>query len=120
MRFSGKLFRLGEKIRLASGSLQVRPELVPARAVHLAKNPSTSSVFAQETRYPHEVDTGLKSLATCERALLEVLDAALDERLELIAGGELGDVLVEARTGALRVAHLAQDATIGAGNALDS
>ena len=120
VRFSGKSFRLGEKIRLASGSLQVRPELVPARAAHLAKNPSTPSVSAQETRYPHEMDTGLKSLATCERALLEVLDAALNERLELVAGGELGDVLVEARTGALRVTHLAQDATIGAGNALDS
>ena len=66
------------------------------------------------------MDTGLKSLATCEPALLEVLDAALDEWLELVAGGELGDVLVEACTGALRVAHLAQNATIGAGNALDS
>ena len=54
------------------------------------------------------------------RTLLEVLDAALDEWLELVAGGELGDVLVEARTGALRVAHLAQNATIGAGNTLDS
>ena len=54
------------------------------------------------------------------RALLEVLDAALNQRLELVAGGELGDVLVEARTGALRVAHLAQNATIWAGNALDS
>ena len=54
-----------------------------------------------------------------ERTLLEVLDAALNQRLELVASGELGDILVEARTGALRVAHLAQDATIGAGNALD-
>ena len=120
VRFSGKSFRLGEKIRLASGSLQVRPELVPARAAHLARNPSTPSISAQETRYPHEMDTGLKSLATCEPALLEVLDAALDERLELVAGGELGDVLVEACAGALRVAHLAQDTTIGAGNTLDS
>ena len=54
------------------------------------------------------------------RVLLEVLDAALNQRLELVASSELRDVLVEARTGALRVAHLAQDATIGAGNALDS
>ena len=54
------------------------------------------------------------------RTLLEVLDAALNQRLELVASSELRDVLVEARTGALRVAHLAQDATIGAGNALDS
>ena len=54
-----------------------------------------------------------------ERTLLEVLDAALNQRLELVASGEFGDILVEARTGALRVAHLAQDATIGAGNALD-
>ena len=54
------------------------------------------------------------------RALLEVLDAALNQRLELVTNGELRDVLVEACTGALRVAHLAQNATIGAGNTLDS
>ena len=59
-------------------------------------------------------------LALSEISLLEVFDAALNERLELVARSELGDVLVEACTGALRVAHLAQDATIGAGNALDS
>ena len=44
---------------LASGSLR-------AYTAHLARNPFTSSAFAQETRYPHEIDTGLKSLATCE------------------------------------------------------
>ena len=54
------------------------------------------------------------------RVLLEVLDATFNEGLELVTGGELRDVLVEARTGALRVAHFAQDTTIGAGNALDS
>ena len=54
------------------------------------------------------------------RALLEVLDATLNQRLELVTSSELRDVLVEARTGALRVAHLAQDTTIGAGNTLDS
>ena len=59
-------------------------------------------------------------LALSEISLLEVLDAALNQRLELVASSELGDVLVEARTGALRVTHLAQDATIGAGNTLDS
>ena len=53
-------------------------------------------------------------------SLLEVLDAALNERLELIARGELGDVLVEARARALRVTHLAQDTAVGAGNTLDS
>ena len=84
------------------------------------ETPSTSSAFTQETRHPHEMDTGLKSLTTCERALLEVLYATLNERLELVTSSELRDVLVEARTGALRVAHFAQDATIGAGNALDS
>ncbi len=120
VHFSGKSFRLGEKIRLASGALQVRPELVPAHTARLARNPSTPSISAQETRYPHEMDTGLKSLATCEPALLEVLDAALNQRLELVTNGELRDVLVEACTGALRVAHLAQNATIGAGNTLDS
>ena len=54
------------------------------------------------------------------RALLEVLYATLNERLELVTSSEFGDVLVEACAGALRVAHLAQDATIGAGNAFDS
>ena len=57
--FSGKSSRHGEKIRRAAGSLR-------ARTTHLARNPSTSSASAQETRYPHEIDTGLKSLATCE------------------------------------------------------
>ena len=33
------------------------------------ETPSTSSAFAQETRHPHEMDTGLKSLATCVRNL---------------------------------------------------
>ena len=102
------------------GARRAGADRAPARTARMARNPSTSSVFAQETRYPHEVDTGLKSLATCEPALIEVLDATLDERLELVAGGELRDVLVEACTGALRVTHLAQDTTIGAGNALDS
>ena len=54
------------------------------------------------------------------RTLLEVLDTTLNQRLELVTSSELRDVLVEACTGALRVTHLAQDATIGAGNALDS
>ena len=31
------------------------------------ETPSTSSAIAQETRHPHEMDTGLKSLATCVR-----------------------------------------------------
>ena len=62
----------------------------------------------------------LQRCRLCARALLEVLDAALNQRLELVTGSELRDVLVEACTGALRVAHLAQDTTIGAGNALDS
>ena len=113
VRFSGKSFRLGEKIRLAAGSRQLAP---PA----WRETPSTSSGYVQETRYPYEMDTGLKSLATCVRTLLEVLDAALNQRLELVTSSELRDVLVEACTGALRVAHLAQNATIGAGNALDS
>ena len=39
------------------------------RTTHLARNPSTPSIYAQETRYPHEIDTGLKSLATCVRNL---------------------------------------------------
>ena len=62
----------------------------------------------------------LQRCRLCARALLEVLYAAFNEGLELVASGELRDVLVEACTGALRVAHLAQDATIRAGNALDS
>lgn len=113
-----------------SGALQALVSRRPDRCVRTAprrappptwrETPSTSSDFAQETRHPHEMDTGKKSLATCDSALLEVLDAALNQRLELVARGELRDVLVEPRTGALRVTHLAQDATIGAGNALDS
>ena len=39
------------------------------RTTHLARNPSTPSIYAQETRYPHEIDIGLKSLATCVRNL---------------------------------------------------
>ena len=123
VRKAGKLFRLGALFRQI---VQTRREnqahvgFVPARTARMARNPSTPSISAQETRYPHEMDTGLKLLATCERALLEVLDATLNKRLELVAGSELGDVLVEARTGALRVAHFTQDAAIGAGNALDS
>ena len=31
------------------------------------ETPSTSSAFAQETRHPHEMDAGLKSLVTCTR-----------------------------------------------------
>ena len=61
----------------------------------------------------------LQRCRLCAHGLLEVLDAALNQRLELVASGELRDVLVEACTGALRVTHLAQDAAIGAGNALD-
>ena len=120
VRFSGKSFRLGEKIRLherVSAANQAHTQLAPPV---WRETPSTSSAFTQETRHPHEMDTGLKSLTTCERTLLEVLDAALNQRLELVASSELRDVLVEARTGALRVTHLAQDATIGAGNSLDS
>jgi len=45
---------------------QARADCAPARAARLARNPSTPSVYAQETRHPHEMDTGLKSLATCE------------------------------------------------------
>ena len=44
---------------------QACSRLAPARAARLARNPSTSSAFVQETRYPHAIDTGLKSLATC-------------------------------------------------------
>ena len=58
MYFSGKSLRLGEKIRRTAGSLR-------ARTARLARNPSTSSTFAQETRHPHEIDTGSKSLSTC-------------------------------------------------------
>jgi len=112
VRFSGKSFRLGEKIRLDESAHdttldpkgtsrkaclksaknlylrhrffdkirqihrffdifrqklqilcrnQARTSVRPTPVVHLARNPSTSSICAQETRYPHEVDTGLKS-----------------------------------------------------------
>ena len=124
VRFSGKSFRLGEKIRRAQAYTK-RVSAANLAHTQLAsptwrETPSTSSVSAQETRYPHEMDTGKKSLATRDSALLEVLDAALNQGLELVASSELRNVLVEACTGALRVTHLAQDAAIGAGNALDS
>jgi len=61
--FSGKSFRHGEKIRLA----RARPGFAPPA---WRETRSTLSVSAQETRYPHEMDTGLKSLATCGRAQL--------------------------------------------------
>ena len=48
------------RIRRASGSRRTR-------TAHLARKPSTSSAFAQETRYPHEIDTGSKSLSTYAR-----------------------------------------------------
>ena len=62
--FSGKSFRHGEKIRHVSGRIRLRR----ARTACLARNPSTSSVSAQETRHPHEIDTGSKSLSTYPRA----------------------------------------------------
>ena len=61
--FFGKSFRHGEKIRRVPGRIRLRR----ARTTRLARNPSTSSGYAQETRYPHEIDTGSKSLATCAR-----------------------------------------------------
>ena len=65
VHFSGKSFRHGEKIRLTP--VRIRRALIArqARTTRLARNPSTSSASAQETRHPHEIDTGLKSLTTC-------------------------------------------------------
>ena len=60
--FSGKSFRHGEKIRRTKHT----PGSLRAHTAHLARNPSSSSAFAQETRYPHEIDTESKSLVTCE------------------------------------------------------
>ena len=152
VRFSGKSFRFGEKIRLVSGSYQARIRLAPSssrarpsshrlpgeKPVH-SQHFRTRNPVSTRSRYRVEIALRPRSHAplTCgftvvargadlrrcrrhARVLLEVLYAALNQRLELVAGGELGDVLVEARTGALRVTHLAQDTTIGAGNALDS
>ena len=61
MCFSGKSSRHGEKIRRTKHT----PGSLRARTAHLARTPSTSSVSAQETRHPHEIDTGSKSLSTC-------------------------------------------------------
>ncbi len=47
--------------------------------------------------------------------LREVVDAALEEGLVLVAGDVLGDM----RAGALGVAHLAEDASARAGDAFD-
>ena len=144
VRKTGKSFRLGAlfrqivqtwrenqaRIRLASSSPRARSGLAPptwrkTRPLQAFphKKPGIHTKWIPGRNHLQPVcarGADLQRCRLCARALLEVLDAALDERLELVAGGELGDVLVEARTGALRVAHLAQDATIGAGNALDS
>ena len=132
--FSGKSFRLGEKIRLAPGALQVRPEFAlgsrhppgekprPLAALSY-KKPGIHTKWIPGRNHLQPVCARGADLQRCRRrtrALLEVLHAPLNQRLELVTSSELRDVLVEACTGALRVAHLAQNATIGAGNALDS
>ena len=53
-------------------------------------------------------------------ALCEIINAAFDERLELVARCKLGNVAVQTGTCALGVPHLAQHATVGAGNAFNS
>ena len=50
--------------RRASGSLQACADCTPAHTATWRETRPTPSISAQETRYPHEVDTGLKSLAT--------------------------------------------------------
>ena len=52
--------------------------------------------------------------------LCEIINAAFDERLELVARRKLGNVAVQTGTRALGVPHLAQHATVGAGNAFNS
>ena len=49
---------------MKSGSRRARTERAPAA---WRETPSTSSAYAQETRHPHEMDAGLKSLSTCTR-----------------------------------------------------
>ena len=51
--------------------------------------------------------------------LCEIINAAFDERLELVARRKLGNVAVQTGTCALGVPHLAQHATVGAGNAFN-
>ena len=133
VRFSGKSFRLGEKIRLhkrVSAANQAHTQLAPPAwretrplAADTYKKPGIHTKWIPGRNHLQPVCARGADLQRCRRCtptLLEVLDAALNQRLELVAGSELGDVLVEACTGALRVAHLAQDTTIGAGNTLDS
>ena len=98
--FSGKSSRHGEKIRQIaqkwpafqanrsdmarkSGATERAAGSLRARTAHLARNPSTPSVSAQETRYPHEVDTGLKSLCDPNASLtcgFDVVARAADLR----------------------------------------
>ena len=133
VRFSGKSFRLGGKIRLhkrVSAANQAHSRLAPPAwretrplAAPSHKKPGIHTKWIPGRNRLQPVYARGADLQRCcrrTRALLEVLDTALNQRLELVASGELRDVLVEACTGALRVTHLAQDATIGAGNALDS
>ena len=64
--FSGKSFRLGEIIRLASGAPPARPELIPARAERtdrLARNPVHSQHF--RTRNPVSTRNGYRVEIAC-------------------------------------------------------
>ena len=66
----GKIYRFFAEIRRRLGVRQMHAELPPpSRRAPAAwrETPSTSSAFAQETRHPHEMDAGLKSLTTCTR-----------------------------------------------------
>ena len=64
----GKIYRFFAEIRRTldarsfCGALQI-----PAAPADWRETPSTSSASAQETRHPHEMDAGLKSLSTCTR-----------------------------------------------------
>ena len=50
------------------GARRILAELAPSPSPATCREaPSTSSAFAQETRHPHEMDAGLKSLSTCTR-----------------------------------------------------
>ena len=62
----GKIYRFFAEIRRTLGLSRLPPSSRPAPAAW-REAPSTSSVFAQETRHPHEMDAGLKSLTTCTR-----------------------------------------------------
>lgn len=115
--FGKNLAEMAAKRRIAPGALMkaddaLRParETPPGPCARRCLNPPAGQ---PRTCLPGESVEG--SPGSLRKALLEVADTSLEDRLVEIAG----DVLVQAAAGAFRVAHLAEHATVRAGDPLD-